>query len=494
MSFKKTVAIVAAAGALAAVAVPAMAMENEFHAMYKLKYFLSDYEAGSNGYIVPVTQARPVTIPNTDSRRMNNYFEQRARLQYIAKASDDLKLVTHFEIDSVFGDRAQSGIAPANATNFATRNSGGALEADVVNLETKSVYLDFKIPSTPVRVTAGIQPFKDAFKGILLDADIAGVNTVSTLGPATIGLGYFRAYDQSFGSLGTATTTTRGMNNLDILALNVDFALSKDVKVGAAYYLYSDDRGAAGAAVGSTNIHTLGANFDAKLGVLGLSGFAAMQQGLSKGAVANRMTYNGYAFNTAAKLAVGPGALRTAILWTTGDDGRDGVNTAWQGTRQAQDLVGVKPVAQQASTNSYNDSHMMLLNRDVGMQGTSTDMNLVNSSNNKDQGVVLYTLGYDATITPKLYANANVGFAWNSKNNITKPVDTKSGMQGGSNFQGTEINLETGYKMYDNLTASVQAAYVILGGYYTNTIITPAGSQKDPENPYTTRVVLSYAF
>ena len=34
---------------------------------------------------------------------MNNYFEQRARLQYTAKVSDDLKLVTHFELDTRFG-------------------------------------------------------------------------------------------------------------------------------------------------------------------------------------------------------------------------------------------------------------------------------------------------------------------------------------------------------------------------------------------------------
>ncbi|MFA7059365.1 MAG: hypothetical protein WC156_00945 [Pedobacter sp.] len=493
MSFKRTVAIVAAAGALAAVAVPAMAMENEFHGMYKMKYFLSNYENGGSGAIDPsgqgMTEAGPFTAK--ENLKTNNYFEQRARLQYIAKASDDLRLVTHFEIDSVFGDKAQG---------LATRNNGGALEADAVNLETKSVYLDFKIPSTPVRVTAGIQPYKDAFKGVFLDADIAGINTVTKLGAATLGLGYLRAYDQSYFS---TTTYNRGMYNLDILALNVSFALSKDLNVGAAYYLYSDDRGAKGAAVGSTNIHTLGANFDAKLGVVDLSGFAAMQQGLTKGAT--RVAYNGYAFNTAAKMAIGPGSLRTAILWTTGDDGQDGINTAWQSVRQSQNQVGVVPSG--PSTNSYNDSHMMLLNRDVSMQGTSTDQNLVNTTNNKDQGVILYSLGYDATITPKLYANANVGMAWASKTNHdgtfstdgltaypNKPYDVKTGGHAGTNYMGTEINLETGYKMYDNLTASFQAAYVLLGGYYKNTVINGNGDEKSPENPYTARVVLSYAF
>lgn len=471
MSLKKTAAIVAAAGALAAISVPAMALENEFHGMYKMKYFLSNYETGGAGFITPST--------TKENLRANNYFEQRARLQYIAKANDNLKLVTHFEIDSVFGDKAQGS---------ATRNQGGALEADAVNLETKNVYLDFNIPSTPVNVKAGIQPYKDAFKGAFLDADIAGVRTVSTFGPATVGLAYFRAYDQSYFS---TATLPRGQYNLDVLALDTSFAISKDLKVGASYYLYSDDRGPSGAAVGSTNIHTLGANIDAKVGALGLSGFAAMQQGLTKGTGTNRVSYNGYAFNAAAKLAAGPGTLRAAALWTTGDDKRDGINTAWQSVRQAQNQVGVPPSG--PATNSYNDSHMMLLNRDTSMGGTSTDMSLVYTTNNNDQGVILGTVGYDANITPKLFTNTNVGFAWVSKDNTSKPVDVRTGRRGGSNFIGTEINLETGYKMYDNLTASVQAAYVILGGYYTDTVLTAAGA-KDPENPYTARVVLSYAF
>ncbi|MBC7961771.1 MAG: hypothetical protein H7Y05_02365 [Steroidobacteraceae bacterium] len=490
MKLKKTVAIAAAAGALTAVAMPAMAFENEFHGMYKLKYFLSNYENGSSGFINPSPQTvTPATGSISSSARKNlktnNYFEQRARIQYSAKASDDLKLVTQFEIDSVFGDRAQG---------LAGRGSGGALESDAVNLETKHVYLDFKIPSTPVKVTAGIQAYKDAFKGVLLDADIAGINTVTKLGPATLGLGYFRAYDQSY-SLPTFRTT-RGIDNLDILALNASFDLSKDLKVGSAYYLYSDDRSIPNAAVGSTNIHTLGVNMDAKLGPLGLSGFAAMQQGLTKGTnsptTINRVTYNGYAFNAAAKLAVGPGTLRTAALYTTGDDGRDGINTAWQSTRQAQDQVGVVPSG--AATNSYNDSNMMLLNRSTNMGGTTTDQNLVYTTNNKNQGVFLYSLGFDAKLGSKAYANVNAGMAWASKTNSStataRPRDLNTRSVAGTNYLGTEVNFETGYKMYDNLTGSLQAAYVLLGGYYENTL----ANGKSPADPYTARVVLSYAF
>ena len=95
-------------------------------------------------------------------------------------------------------------------------------------------------------------------------------------------------------------------------------------------------------------------------------------------------------------------------------------------------------------------------------------------------------MGYDATITPKLYANANVGVAWAAKNHKTNRLSQANG----TNFLGTEVNVETGYKMYDNLTASVQAAYLFLGGYYNGV----AAGGKDPEDPYTARVLLKYAF
>lgn len=459
MKLKKAVTIAAAAGALAAISVPAMAFENEFHGMYKMKFFGSNYETGTFGYIDP-------TANELENRKTGNYFEQRARLFYTAKASDDLKLVTAFEIDSVFGDKAQGS---------ATRGSGAAMESDAVNLETKYVYLDFKIPSTPTKVTVGIQPIKDAFKGVFLDADLAGINTVSKFGGATVGLGYFRAYDQSY----FTTTKTRGQDDLHIAALSGDYSVNKNLKVGAAYYLYADDRFNT-----SFNLHVLGANFDAKIGALGLSGFAAMQQGLAKGDNP-KVSYNGYAFNVGAKLPLGPGNLRTAALWTTGDNGDNNINSSWQAVSQTQNG------AISAGANSYNDSNMMLLNRAVNMEGTATDQNLIYSTNNKDQGVILASMGYDATITPKLYANANVGFAWAAKKNAARQayVNDKTGRVNGTNFQGAEINMETGYKMYDNLTASVQAAYLMLGGYYTDTV-----GGKDPEDPYTARVILSYAF
>jgi hypothetical protein len=532
MSFKKTMLAVAATGALSAAAVvPAMAFENEFHGTYNLKYYLSNYEQGGGGNFLAPTITGGKTFINqptgntSDNLRLNNYFEQRARIFYTAKASDDLKLVTGFEIDSVFGDKAQGSITPTSLANgqFTYRNSGGALEADAVNLETKWVYLDFKIPSTPTRVKAGIMPFKDSLKGILLDADIAGVLTSTKVGHTTLNAGYFRAYDQSFFTTSGANTAipanVKGNQNLDIGALEVKYDLTKDTNLGFVYYIYGDGRpfyvsttpgnsaspSTAGALIDNdTKIHTFGLTGETKVGRVALSGFAAYQFGVLKdffGNAGSSAYLNAFAFNLAAKAPVGPGTLRTAFLFTSGNDqnastGNSKHLNGWVGVSQSPNSTW----ASTTGTTSYNEGGMMLLNRNALNNNTTTDYGIIyNTSNGTNpidaQGMYLYTVGYDATITPKLYTNLNAGVAWAAHTNISKPFDRATGAQNATNYMGTEVNIETGYKMYDNLTARLQAAYVILGGYYKGSAnYTGITSAKDPENPYTARLILSYAF
>jgi hypothetical protein len=529
MNLKKSLTIAAAAGALAAISVPAMAFEHDFHGSYKLKYFISNYERGGGGTFA---NALAPGGNQTENSRTNNYFEQRARLFYTAKASDDLKLVTAFEIDSVFGDRAQGGVTAADSTaagtgTLAFRGSGGAMESDAVNLETKWVYLDFKIPSTPIRMQAGIMPVKDQLKGILLDADIAGILSTTKIGNYTANLGYFRGYDQSYFGTSNANVRPRGIDNLDVVAFENIYAINKDSKVGMHYYLYNDSRGNyvtySNPTTSSSGValHTLGLTGETKIGKVSLSGLFAYQGGLiknftpAKGAGTGDTSYlNAFAYNLAAKAPVGPGTLKTSFLFTSGNGTHNAVDgdkrahyTGWVGTQQSGNNVWAATTA----TNTFNESGMMLINRNAAAGGTTTDNAIAYNAGfgttpMNMQGLYLYTFGYDAQITPKLYANMNVGFAWAARTNELKPFD-QSGNAGaayvsgasanrgpnGSTFVGTEINLETGYKMYDNLTASLQAAYVVLGGYYNKALLVN-GRAQDPDDPYTVRTVLSYAF
>jgi len=495
MSFKKKMLAFLAVSALsAATAVPAMALENEFHGMYQMKYFVSNLDNGAAGFYAPTAEKVSAM----------NYFEQRARLFYNAKANENLKMVLAFEIDSQWGDRAQGGFTNVNLPGGTTgtvnsgtafRNSGGALDTDAVNLETKWVYVDFNVPGAPVNVKVGEQAIKDSLKGILFDVDAGGIYTTSKLGDVTVKAGYFRGYEGIGGDTGGAKL---GVNNLDLAILEGKLDLSKDLSVGAAYYGIFDYRQSTATWID----HTLAVNADAKIGPIALSGFVAGQVGTFEDKTGHNLLPNGtskqdltgFAANIAARVAAGPGTAHAAFLYTSGDDGK-GSNSAWQSLQQtvngaATTSAAAGTLAQATSLNSYNESNMMLLNRDLASGTMTTDRELVATANNKNQGLTGIFVGYDANLSSKVFANANLGFALASENNSTAKLRPGTNS---SNFLGTEVNAEVGYKMYDNLTTKVQAAYVVLGDYYKGTA-TGSGGTQDPMNPYTARLVVSYAF
>ena len=127
--FQKQMLTIAAAGALTAVtALPAMALENEFHGLFNIYGDYGNMAAtGSNS-------GAPDNFLSTNNKA-DNYIEQRVRLQYIAKASDDLKLVTHFEINNRYG---QKNVTDAKTGSTASVDLAGSdFDTDGLNIVTK---------------------------------------------------------------------------------------------------------------------------------------------------------------------------------------------------------------------------------------------------------------------------------------------------------------------------------------------------------------------
>ncbi len=467
MSFKKKILAVAAVSALtAATAVPALALENEFHGMFRLKADISNFDNGGTGLRIPKYN------PGT-----SNFVDQRARLLYMAKANDDLKLITHFEIDSRWGD--------ASYTNG--RNLGGSIGADTVNLETKSVYLDFNIPTkVPVNVKGGMQPFTDAYKGIFVNTDAAGVVASAQYAGFTNAVGWFRFDDRgtevtAAGSAAAAISATAntGKRTRDLIIADTKYGISKDLKVGGSYYMINDDESvptttAAGQAVTDGIVHTLGVNAEANLGLATVDGFALYQFGNATVAGFERHI-SAWAANVGAKAKIGIGTARANFLYTSGE-----------GNPARGNYNGFIPVKNETSgadaENTFYPAEMRILLRDKF--GTTDDRAMVYNSDNQGQGIIGGFIGYDANITPKVFANANAGFVAVAKRGLVAASTTSD-----SGYMGTELNAEVGYKLYDNLTASVQGAYVILGDYYKGT-----SAGKDPNSPFLSRIVLNYVF
>ena len=482
--FQKQMMTVVAAGALTAVtALPAMAFEHTFNGTFVAKTYLSNIDGNTNGNTALVL----------DNTKTNNFTDQRTRLNYTAKASDDLKLVTQFEFQTWWGGSntsatggaaAGAAITTTHSHSLALDTNGGDIDTDGSNLVVRYAYLDFNLGKA-VNVKVGQQLFKDTFGGLFADADLPMARVTYKQGGYTLGLGYSRFNDNT---ANLTATSYRGDLSADLYAIENTYAINKDTRVGLSYYLNRDDASAAS----SKRVNTLGLFAATKLGALNLSGFAAMQAGhLNNGATETQ--YHGWATNVLAKMKAGDGQARAGFLFTSGDSNPDAnSNRGWQTLSSNISATNTATATQ----NSYNESGMMLLVRNTSMGGTSTDNYLRKPITN----IALLHMGYDASLTEKLYANGNIGMAWlpasgylygGSSIGGTTPITTASSVKAnGSDFLGTELNVEVGYKLYKNLTLKAQAAYVKLGGAYDG-IVTGG---KDPADPFTMRVGAFYTF
>ncbi|WP_298437212.1 histidine kinase [Geobacter sp.] len=491
---KKLLAVVAAGAVTAATAVPALALENIFHGMLREKAILSNTDAYNAGDLILQKDAKT-----------NFYFEQRARLLYESKINDDLKGVLQFEIDSRWGDQAY-GANSVSGTTYTGRNSGGGLEADRVNLETKNVYLDFRIPGTPVRTKAGIQGFTDEYKGIFLGyADTAGLVADGTFGNVAVKAGWLRFWDINEGS------QVGIQSSVNTYVAGAKVTVSPKLNVGLNYYLLTDGTGGAfpatngsatlggpsallAGATGLTSygnlwLHMVGATAEANVGPVNIDGFVVGQFGKFEGATATylgavpkNMDVLSFAANARARTKLGPGTAKAEFLYVSGD----GLNN----DRYSGFITG----SQYNLAGSFYVSPDMLLLL-PNKYDINTSRAIAYDVNFKSQGIIGGFIGYDANLTDRVYANANAGFMAAAKLN-SNSARARAGLANDSKYIGTELNAEVGYKLYDNLTASLQGAYLILGDYYKGTNRTTAGvyDGQDPDDPYTARVMLNYTF
>ena len=427
------------------------ALVHELHGSLRLRGIVSNLDDYRSVWFTPL-----------DNPSTRSYVEQRSRFLYTGKVDENQKVVAQFEIDSRWGDAAY-GVG---------RNQGGALGADHINIETKNLYLDYTVPHTRTNIKAGIQFLGDAFKGVFVLADAAGVLVTSRIGENEGRIGAFRFNDHFVNPSDSpfdANAPVPGKATRDILLLEGHRTVSESLKIGAAYYGVLDDR-----AAGFTNvIHTLGISGGWVLGRLSLSSFAALQAGKVGAAEQDLLAFAGH---LGGRYPVGRGQVRANLLYLSGD-GNPGDPDSDR--RDFQTILSTGP------------EHAFFASESLLLFGNKYSLNtyraVVWDLNNRAQGVATAFVGYDTPLGEKFFAGANLGAAAAAKTNENKPSGTSD-----SRYLGTEINAEVGYKVSKALTTQLQAGYLFLGRHFDGTALDTPGA--DPEDPWTARLVVTYIF
>jgi len=448
MKLRRTAAVLAAAGAFATVgATAALAMEHQFTGAFTVYTDNSNFNGSRAGIFGYVPQAFEKNAPDA------NYIESRARIGYTAKANDDYKFVSMFELDYNWW---------GNSSYDNTRGSGGAIGSDSINIETKWLYLDANVTKN-TNVKLGMQGFDDAFKGTFVGADMAGLLVTHSYDKATASVGAFRWDDTSNFDFSTdQDSRALGRQTRDFMILDGKYNLSKETKVGAAYYFMKDNTTV------DSSVHMLGLNFETVAGPLNLNGFVAGQFGEVE---ANQKDLSAYAASLGANMKAGKGTLRCDLLYATGDDGTNSSKShAWQSVSSPR--VG-------SDESGYYANEMVILGRDKN--AFTIDNAIVYDANNQNRGVLFLAAGYDLPFSDKLTGSANLGAAMTDTN--------QAGDKNGNQYLGTEINAELVYKFVENVTLSARGAYVFLGDFYEDVALNGT-----PDDPYDFKLLVKYAF
>jgi len=471
MSFKKQMLAIAAVGALsAATAVPAMALENEFHGMFRAFGYMSNaYNGGA-------------TITLAPGAHTNAFAEQRARIQYIAKANDNLKLVTHFELDSRFGGANYTAASADKVGKYTGSGDGGQLDADSVMIETKNIFLDFNEPFTQANFKVGVQPWADAYGSTFALFDAAGFQVSRKFGNFTPTFGWFRVNDSSAaggsafgGQVLVGSAGVVGKQTTDIVVVDGKYAVNKDLTVGASYYgVYNDATAAATASAlpGFKELHQIGVNASAKIGPAAVNVFGAYQLGEAQAF----SKINAYELGATGKVKAGPGSVNLAFLLLSGDSNGQGTGNNQKGW---QSLA--------ANTTYFAPANMWLLVRS-GQSINSSEALGGNYLNKGGRGLMGFFGGYEYA-AGKFFANANAGAAF-------VPVTSKTAGVEQDNYLGTEVNAQVGYKVYDALSVSLVGAYLFLGDGVNSPDaakrVISTGAYAD--DPYLTALQFNYVF
>jgi hypothetical protein len=464
---RKGLVVLLAAVVVVMFAVPAMA-GTDISGFYRSKGYISNFKDSSGG---------PTIQKDAPSAA---YVEQRLRVKF-AFGEENVKAVWFSEVDFNWGDQAGSSLSIGTAG--AGRNTGGALGGDRINLETKNIYLWFKLPNTSLDFTVGLQNQTDAYAGLIYGgADMAGIFVNGKAEPVSYLLGWAKLYENN----------VQKADDLTLYVASVKFVPVKDAKLGLNLYFLQDDTGKVsnvnqlpsdpGAALNKTRVYIPGVDAAFKAGPATLSGFLIYETGKRESITspaAPDLDIKGFAVDLRADMKLGPGNLFLEGLYVSGGDG--------SGT-DYKSILTLSDVNASPGGNSYfarTDMSILLPNADdintnqslVGCAGGASSQ----SPGNGGRGITHLAAGYTQKFSDKLTGKVGIGWLQATKKLLSDASFKNKDM-------GTEVNAYVNYNIMKGLDFGVYGAYAMIGDFFK------PNATDDADDAYDLHFRLIYAF
>jgi len=472
---------------VAVLAAPAVA-GTDINGFYRAKGYVSNFKTNAS------------TSPPINDAGTAGYVEQRFRVRFVF-GEENVKVVWFSEIDfSAWGDQAGGtpvAVGTSTYTGGAQRNTGGALGGDRINLETKNVYLWFKVPDTSLDFAVGLQNQTDSFSGLLYGgSDMAGIFATGKYEPISWKLGWAKLYENS----------TSSWNDFTLYMGAVNWAPSKDLKLGFSLTALQNDTQKSAAnlpgaayATFSTNTYlntvpntwfvwTPGIDFAWNAGPVALSGFVLYQFGDVDpiDTTIDSISVSGLALDLRVDATLGPGKGFIEALYVSGGDNNPGGD--YKSIITLSDF-NASPGGNSSFTRL--DYSLLMGNAD----NINTDQCLIgcaapgspgaSSPSNGGRGMWTAGVGYTMKVADKTTAKLGAGYLQASK--LTQADNTR----GAKKHMGTEVNGNVNHNIMKGLDFGLYAAYAWIGDFYNVSNPVPLAQ---PDNIYDLHFRLNYAF
>lgn len=467
---RKGLIVLLAAILVVAFALPAMA-EHSASGFIRSKGVVSNFENFGAG----------TTTPSVDAPT-NSYLETRARLLYKA-GTEDAKFVYYGEFDLAWGDSAYN----------TGRNAGGGLESDSTNLETKNIYVEFKVPNTSWDFKVGVQNQSDSYAGTFLGvADMAGIFANFKYEPVNFRIGYAKFWENSVAKA----------DDIDLYMVEAKFVPMNDVKLGLNLYFLNDmgagskgpttpsasaggddvagfgGRGAAGAFTPSEasgydtfRLYMPGFDVSFKAGPATVSGWFFYQFGTYEYATSGSsdVDVGAFAADIRADMNLGPGKFFVEGIYVSGDD--DPNDSDYESIVTASNY-------QLAGSFFYRaDMQILLPNGD----DINSSRALAYEVSNGGAGMWVLAAGYSQKFNDKTSGKIGVGYQ--------SAVEKRTGtIFADDTDMAIEVNANVNYNISKGLDFGLYGAYAFLGSAYD------VSSGSDRDDPYVAYARLNFGF
>ncbi|WP_429886163.1 hypothetical protein [Geoalkalibacter halelectricus] len=444
----KSVKTFIAVAAMLALAAPAMA-DFKFSGEFRVQgYHQTAQDIGSN-----------------DARSFN-LIDQRFRPKLDYRVNDLISLTYFAEIDTVWG--SQVGLTGADKPV-----GGGAIGADGVNVETKNIYVDLKIPQIDSNFRLGIQGVRDPFNGVVFFDDMAAANLTGKLGLIDYQLLYSK-WNQG---------NNTEWDGTDFYGVNVSHSYGDFAKAGLALYHYDNNSGTIypGGTAGLGPFGGLGEgpNIDAELWWVGLygdyrfanlafNGFAVYQFGevLADG-IGNYVDSEAWMASVKGAMIIPNGDLGLRYIYFSPDDSDTDFDRFFVSQGRYE----------------FTDENLMIFLVDKWVNNVAKTRYAITDAVQGGYGLHAVVASANLRNLPmNTYANLGAGAFFAADSNPDGAADRNTTL-------GYEIAARVGKVFADKFDVSLRGAYAFLGDFYD----TPANNN-DADDLYTVALMARVPF